>query len=142
MFELGSDAENIQGRGVRCVVAFLLATYSASALRAASPISTPDVKTAPGFEVMRLYAVPRETAGSWVSLAADDRGRLYASDQYGPLHRITLSTEPGGAPTVTKLSLPIGGAHGLTWIDGSLYAVVGQKAAAPTGLYRIRDTDA
>lgn len=100
-----------------------------------------ELKTAAGFEVTLIHTVPRATAGSWVSLAADERGRLYASDQYGPLHRITLPREPGGKPVVLPLTLPIGGAHGLTWIDGSLYAVVGQKSVRPTGLYRIRDTD-
>src|SRR6185503_12741797 len=51
-----------------------------------------------GFTVERLYSVPLATQGSWVSLAVDPRGRLYASDQYGGLYRITLGADgdPGG----------------------------------------------
>jgi putative heme-binding domain-containing protein len=104
-------------------------------------VDHPPLKVAAGFEVVRIYTVPRETAGSWISLAADDRGRLYTSDQYGPLYRITLPRESGGTPIVAAVPLPIGGAHGLTWINHRLYAVVGQKAVCPTGLYRILDTD-
>jgi putative heme-binding domain-containing protein len=118
---------------------FCAAPFAAPAIPA---ISAPEIKTAKGFEVVQIYAVPRATAGSWVSLAAAPRGRLYTSDQYGPLHRITLPPEPGGAVVVAPLSLPIGGAHGLTWINDSLYAVVGQKTAAATGLHRLRDTNA
>ena len=125
----------------RLVVLVLLA----AAARAANPppaLGAPELKVAAGFSVDRIHAVPRESAGSWVSLAADDRGRLYASDQYGPVYRITLPAADGrAAPVVTKLPLPIGGAHGLTWINGSLYAAVGQKAVCPTGLYRLRDTN-
>ena len=101
-----------------------------------------DLKTAPGFELTRVHAVAREAEGSWVSLAADDRGRLYASDQYGPLYRVTPAADPAAAATATKLPLPIGGVHGMAWINGSLYAVAGQKSVCATGLYRLRDTDA
>ena len=108
----------------------------------AASMPAPELKVAPGFEAVRVYAVPRETAGSWVSLAADDRGRLYASDQYGPIFRIELSgAAKAPAAIVTKLALPIGGAHGLSWIYGTLYAVVGQKSVCATALYRVRDTD-
>jgi putative heme-binding domain-containing protein len=115
--------------------------YAAGASHSAAGIDRPAIKTAPGFEVTCLYTVPRETAGSWVSLAADDRGRLYASDQYGPLHQITLSGEDSVSVKVRALTLPIGGAHGLSWINGSLYAVVGQKNVCATGLYRVRDAN-
>jgi putative heme-binding domain-containing protein len=115
---------------------------SAASAGAASAITVPAIKVTAGFAVERIYAVPRETAGSWVSLAADDRGRLYAGDQYGPLHRIELPREADGALRVTALGLPIGGAHGLSWINGSLYVAASQKSVSPTGLYRIRDGDA
>ena len=131
---------------MRRVVVTLLAVVcshasAASAARSAAGIDRPAVKTATGFEVTCLYTVPRETAGSWVSLAADDRGRLYASDQYGPLHQITLSGEDSVPVKVRALTLRIGGAHGLSWINGSLYAVVGQKNVCATGLYRVRDAN-
>src|SRR5688500_17354941 len=79
----------------------------------ARPLPPPEIKVAPGFEVTRIHAVARESEGSWVSLASDDRGRLYASDQYGALYRITPPVEAGAVAVVSKVALPIGGAHGL-----------------------------
>ena len=68
-----------------------------------------------GFEVELLYSVPKEEQGSWVSMCADDKGRLIACDQYGALYRITpppfgevLQTE-----SIEKLGLDIGHAQGL-----------------------------
>lgn len=109
---------------------------------AASPAGASDaIRTAPGFELTRIHAVPREKEGSWISLAADTRGRLYASDQYGPVHRISLPDRGSAAPRIEPLALPIGGAHGLTWIENELYVVAGQKSVCATGLYRLRDRD-
>ncbi len=123
----------------------LLATLTSPAAKApfpvAAPLAPPRISAAPGYEVTLVHAVARAQHGSWISLAADPRGRLYASDQYGPIYRITLADQPGGAPTITPVPLKIGGAHGLAWINGSLYAVVGQKEVCPPGLYRLRDTD-
>ena len=107
----------------------------------AAPLASAAAKTAPGFTLEQIYSVPRESHGSWVALAADRAGRLYASDQYGPLYRITLSREPGVAPIAKRLPLAIGGVHGLTWIGADLYAAAAQKSVHPTGLYRLRDTD-
>jgi putative heme-binding domain-containing protein len=132
---------------VRCRIVTLVVLqagnlFAASALPVAPRnIDRPEIKAAPGFEVTRIHTVPRDSAGSWVSLAADRQGRLYASDQYGPIHRITLPQDSSAAPLVSRVSLPVGGAHGLTWINDSLYAVVGQKAVCPTGLYRLRDAN-
>ncbi|MDX1946440.1 MAG: c-type cytochrome [Pirellulaceae bacterium] len=98
------------------------------------------ITTLPGFEVELLYSVPKDTQGSWVSLASDDKGRLIASDQYGGLFRIT----PGDNAETTKiepLSVAIGDAQGLLWAYGSLYVVVNGGKAQGSGLYRVRDTD-
>ena len=38
-----------------------------------------------GFEIERLYSVPKKDFGSWVVLCEDDKGRLIAGDQYGSL---------------------------------------------------------
>ena len=45
---------------------------------------------APGFKVDLLYSVPRDKEGSWVSMAADPKGRLFVSDQHGKLYRVTV----------------------------------------------------
>ena len=47
------------------------------------------MKVLKGFKVELLYSVPAATNGSWVSMCTDPKGRLIASDQYGPLYRIT-----------------------------------------------------
>jgi hypothetical protein len=101
----------------------------------------PILKVAAGFSVERLYVVPRDARGSWISLCADRRGVLYASDQYGPLYRIQLAAAPGGEHAVDAVKLPIGGAHGLTWVGEELYAVVGQRDICEPGLYRLRDVN-
>ena len=49
----------------------------------ATPISR--IKAPKGFQVELLYSVPGGEQGSWVSLCSDDKGRIYASDQYGGL---------------------------------------------------------
>ena len=49
------------------------------------------IKIADGFEVTQVYAVPRESQGSWVALCVDPKGRLIAGDQYGGLFRISLN---------------------------------------------------
>lgn len=96
-------------------------------------------KTAPGFAVEQIYAVPRDSQGSWVALAPDGAGGLLASDQYGPLYRLTLPAQTGEPATAKPVPIAIGGVHGLTWVGRDLYAVAGQKSVSPTGLYRLRD---
>lgn len=98
-------------------------------------------KTAPGFTVEQIYAVPRDSQGSWVALAPDGAGGLLASDQYGPVYRLALPSRKGEPATAKPMSLAIGGVHGLTWLGQDLYAVAGQKSVHPTGLYRLRDHD-
>ncbi|MFM8413198.1 MAG: hypothetical protein ACKOCX_00570, partial [Planctomycetota bacterium] len=46
------------------------------AAAAGQPFSAP-----PGFVVERLFVVPAEELGSWVTLTVDPEGRLIASDQ-------------------------------------------------------------
>ena len=101
----------------------------------------PVLRVAPGFAVERVYVVPRDSQGSWVSVTADPRGVFYASDQYGPVYRIELPAAASGKASVRPLKLPIGGVHGMTWANDGLYAVVGQRDACETGLYRLKDSD-
>jgi putative heme-binding domain-containing protein len=101
----------------------------------------------PGIQVELVYSAPRETQGSWISIAVDDQDRLIASAQHETgLFRITPS--PIGAPAsetrVEKLNVPVGHAHGLLYAHKSLYVVVGDaKDDAPygNGVYRLRDTN-
>ncbi len=69
------------------------------------------LKIARDFQVELLYSVPKSKQGSWISLCVDPRGRLIASDQNGPLYRITPPL-PGGSvlqTKVEKLDLSLGG---------------------------------
>src|SRR5579883_888274 len=91
----------------------------------------------PGFKVERLFTVPKPTLGSWVSLTADDKGRLIASDQDGKgLVRIT----PGKVGTeeetkVERIPAKITAAQGLLWHNGVLYVVC--NGGPGSGLYRV-----
>ena len=114
---------------------------AAAGLQLAVAHAADATKTAPGFTVEKIYSVPRESQGSWVALAPDGAGGLYASDQYGPLYRLTLPRKTGDTATARALALPIGGVHGLTWVGRDLYAVAAQKSVHPTGLHRLYDTN-
>jgi putative heme-binding domain-containing protein len=109
------------------------------------PTATPaeTLKVAKGFKAELIYTVPKDTQGSWVNMCVDPRGRLIASDQYGPLYRITPPPS-GGRPEETlieRLDLGVGGAHGLLWAFDSLYVMVNEhfESNKPRrGLYRVR----
>ena len=121
-------------------------THGASALGQQSNAYVPQVavvdweiesysKTQPA--PIRLLDIPREL-GSWVSLAADPKGRLYSSAQGGGLYRITPAAELGELTSLERVPVELGGAHGLLWFRNSLYAVVN---GGQDGLYRLTDTD-
>jgi putative heme-binding domain-containing protein len=100
----------------------------------------------PGFQVERLFTVPKEKLGSWVCLAVDGKGRLLASDQGGMgICRITPAPIGGGGETkVELLDLKIGGkplssAQGMLWAFDSLYLCC--NGGPRSGLYRARDTN-
>ena len=94
---------------------------------------------AKGFKVSLVYTVPRETQGSWVNLAVDPKGRIFASDQYGKLYRVTPA--PTGEPKVEPVPVEIGEAQGLLWAFDSLYVVVNASGKYQSGLYRVKDTN-
>lgn len=108
-----------------------------------APVATPveALRAPPDLAVERLHSVPTATLGSWVSLTADPRGRLYAGDQYGSIWRVTLGPD-GIPPTVEEVDVACGEAHGLAWAAGALYAVVSAGGRYESGLWRITDTDA
>jgi len=91
-----------------------------------------------GFEIKKIYDVPKGQQGSWVSMAVDDKGRLYCGDQGGRgIFRITLGA---GDPKVEKIPADITGAHGLLWAFDSLYVCLnGGKPGS--GLYRVTDSN-
>ncbi|MDQ3329219.1 MAG: hypothetical protein M3552_00980 [Planctomycetota bacterium] len=110
----------------------------------AAPEATPiDEITVPqGFTIDRLYSVPKGTEGSWVSLTADNKGRLIACDQYGGLFRVVPGAPGHEDQTIVEpIDVPIGDAQGLLYAFDSLYVVVNGEAAQGSGLYRVRDTD-
>lgn len=95
----------------------------------------------PGFQVERLFTVPRETLGSWVSITLDNKGRLIVSDQ-GNLGLCRITPPPIGSnePTrVEHLKVKMSAAQGLLYAFDSLYVSV--NGGQGSGLYRLRDTD-
>ena len=113
-------------------------------VKAAVPMqatSVDNLTLLPGFKAELIYSVPKNAQGSWVSMTPDPKGRLYVSDQAGPLYRVTPAAD--GKPTqVEQVDLDIGHAQGLLWAFDSLYVVVNEKGITrSSGLYRLRDTD-
>ncbi len=104
-----------------------------------APTPVDSIALLPGFEAELLYSVHSEHQGSWVSLATDPRGRLYASDERGRgLHRITPAApdDPDALTLVEPINVDVSGAQGMCWAFDSLYV-----NAAGQGVYRLRDTD-
>ena len=95
----------------------------ASAQGESTPIER--LKVADGFQVERLYSVPKDKEGSWVNLCVDPKGRLIVSDQYGGLFRVTppaIGTDD--EIKIEKINVDIGEAQGLLWAFEALYVVV------------------
>ena len=134
------------------------ATKPTERMPAATPVEMLKVKK--DYKVELLYSVPKNQEGSWVNLCVDPKGRLIASDQFGPLYRITpsrptaLSSRESGsggggnleATKVEALDLPLGGAHGLLWAFDSLYVMVNEGVSINDvrprpGLHRVRSND-
>lgn len=86
---------------------------------------------------VHLLDIPRGY-GSWVSMCADDNGRLYASDQGGGLYRITPAGAIGGLSMIEKIDIELDGAQGLCWLGDTLYAMVSVRKS---GLYALLDSD-
>ncbi len=100
----------------------------------------------PGFQVERLFTVPKETLGSWVNLTTDPKGRLIVSDQ-GNLGFCRVTPAPIGSDQPTKVEhldikidgKQMSGAQGLLWAFDSLYVIC--NGGPGSGLYRCKDTD-
>lgn len=108
----------------------------------ATPIDR--IKVPAGFEVELLYSVPGIEQGSWVALCNDDKGRIYASDQYGDLYRFTPPAAGKNlkAADIEKVPVNIRAINGMTFAFGALYAGVNDyEQKMQSGLYRITDSD-
>ncbi|MCP4782484.1 MAG: DUF1080 domain-containing protein [Fuerstiella sp.] len=104
----------------------------------------------PGFQVEKLFTVPKDELGSWVCIAFDNKGRLLASDQGDKgICRITLpdvgkATFSGGTTIVepldfSKCDYQPTGAQGMLYAFDSLYISV--NGGPGSGLYRAKDLD-
>jgi len=101
----------------------------------------PPFAVPPGFAVERLFVVPKDELGSWVSITSDPKGRLIASDQGDKgLVRITPAPLDGSKPTlVERIPAAVTGAQGLLWAFDALYVVC--NGGPGSGLYRVTDSD-
>ncbi len=108
----------------------------------ATPVT--NIKTLPDFKVELLYSVPGGEQGSWVNLCVDDKGRIYASDQYGCLYRFSppAAGQPLKAEDVQKVAAEIRGVNGMLFAFGALYIGVNDyEKKIPSGVYRITDSN-
>ena len=121
-------------------VAAAVTAESAAAPAAAQPAGEP-FHVPPGFQVERLFVLPKDELGSWVCITTDPKGRLIASDQGDKgLVRITPAPLDGSRPTVIeKIPVPLTAAQGLLWAFDSLYVVC--NGGPGSGLYRVTDSD-
>ena len=108
----------------------------------ATPVNR--IKVPKDFAVELIYSVPGQLQGSWVALCHDDKGRIYASDQYGELYRFA-PPPPGktlAAPDIEKVPVKIRAINGMVYAFGALYAGVNDYEQKMTsGLYRITDSN-
>ena len=102
------------------------------------------IKAPEGFKVELLYSVPGDSLGSWVALCVDDKGRIYASDQYGDLYRFPAPAagQTLKAADIKKMPVSIRAINGMVWAFGALYAGVNDyEKKIPSGFYRLSDSD-
>lgn len=100
----------------------------------------------PGFQIEKLFTVPKETLGSWVNITCDPKGRLIVSDQ-GELGLCRITPPAIGSKAETRVERldmkidgkSISGAQGLLFAFDSLYVVC--NGGPGSGLYRCQDTD-
>jgi putative heme-binding domain-containing protein len=102
------------------------------------------IKAPKDFKVELLYSVPGGDQGSWVNLCHDNKGRMYASDQYGILYRFT--PPPAGQKLnpadVQKVPADIRAVNGMLFIGDALYVGVNDyEKKIQSGLYRLTDSN-
>ncbi len=125
-------------------VAVLCGLFPTVTFAAKEPLATSaeSLKVMKGFQVERLYTVPREQQGSWVNMCVDPKGRLIVCDQNGGLFRVTPpAIGQTGEPRIEPIPVPLGEAQGLVWAFDSLYVVVNSAGKFAEGVYRVKDTN-
>ncbi|MBP6783303.1 MAG: DUF1080 domain-containing protein [Verrucomicrobiales bacterium] len=108
----------------------------------ATPVAR--IKVPKGFAVELLYSVPGVEEGSWVALCADDKGRIYASDQYGGLYRFSAPAagKPLDPKSVEKVPVEMRAVNGMHYAFGALYVGVNDyEQKIQSGFYRITDSN-
>ncbi len=108
----------------------------------ATPVSR--IKAPEGFKIELLYSVPGVELGSWVALCADDKGRIYASDQYGGLYRFPAPAagQPLDPKAVEKVPADIRAVNGMHFSDGALYVGVNDyEQKISSGFYKLTDSN-
>ena len=111
-----------------------------------SPLPTgPSFSVHEGFDAKKIYSVPKNEQGSWVSLTVDDKGRIIASAQKGAIYRITppvIGKEETDEPKVEKIELKTGNAQGLYFHPGNKKLYVSQNGGpGGSGFYIVEDSD-
>ncbi|MCE9606714.1 MAG: c-type cytochrome [Planctomycetia bacterium] len=99
-----------------------------------------------GFQVEKLFTVPKELLGSWVNIATDNKGRLIVSDQ-GNLGLCRVTPPKLGSQDETQVERldikfegkQMSGAQGLLWAFDALYVCC--NGGPGSGLYRLKDTN-
>lgn len=129
------------------LLVLLFISFSCQSLRSGDDDAPPELDLPEGFAYDYIYSPSAAEQGTWVALAFDDEGSLYASDQHGALYKMNLGdTAPGGRPRVQvdSLDLRIGKANGLLWAFDALYVVVNSREGLGghnSGIYRLTDSD-
>lgn len=130
------------------LVTLVIVSSCKSEDKAIETLITMDGITIPeGFVIEKLYEPGKHDQGSWVSITKDDKGRLYASDQYGNIYRVTVPSQSNKQDKVVvkKLDIKIGLAQGLLWHKNVLYAVVNSNEERDlkihSGFYKITDAN-
>jgi len=110
--------------------------FFASSVLAAAQLTVPE-----GFVAEKIYDVPNKEQGSWISLAADQKGHIYAGSEKHGLYRFKI---PAPATTVTDVQPAFGfdakplGVQGMLWAFNSLY-VMSNDRKGQSGLFRATD---
>ncbi|MCA9062250.1 MAG: c-type cytochrome [Planctomycetaceae bacterium] len=127
-------------RGGRMEIDSIILSDDPEPLPEATPVEA--IRVADGFRVERLYSVPGNSMGSWVSMTTDPEGRLIVSDQYGKLYRVTPPGIAGAtAIQIETIDVEVGMAQGLLYAFDSLYVMVNGTNKDAQGLYRVTDKD-